>query len=360
MAIEKRGNVWWCDFTVKGERYRQSLGTSDKEVAKQRHDQLKAEKWELSQEPQRHTFADALKIWLAAAQRDNSDLYRIRAFNLQDYRLSEITEDVLEQVLSIYQGATRNRCIQLLTAILNTAVRRKWIEKVPHMERVKVANGRTRWLTYEEWKRLQAELPTNLRQMARFAVATGLRENNVIGLRWNQVNMRRRVAWVHPDEAKAGTAIGIPLSDDALQVLKEQVGLHKEFVFVYFRSEKTEDNDEGQPEGKPVTKASTKAWKAALVRAGIDVVETEKVDERGEPILTSTFRWHDLRHTWASWHVMNGTPLEVLQKLGGWKTVQMVLRYAHLAPEHLASFANNARHTNPPHSPSGVNNGAAV
>jgi integrase len=51
--------------------------------------------------------------------------------------------------------------------------------------------------------------------------------------------------------------------------------------------------------------------------------------------------WHTLRHTWASWHVMNRTPLEVLQKLGG-SSLNMVLRYAHPAPEYLASWANNA------------------
>jgi hypothetical protein len=54
------------------------------------------------------------------------------------------------------------------------------------------------------------------------------------------------------------------------------------------------------------------------------------------------FRWHDLRHTWTSWHVQNGTPLAVLQELGGWRDLKMVLRCAHLAPGHLAPFAGNS------------------
>ena len=51
-------------------------------------------------------------------------------------------------------------------------------------------------------------------------------------------------------------------------------------------------------------------------------------------------RWHDLRHTWASWHVQQGTPLAVLQELGGWESSEMVRRYAHFGKEHTALYAN--------------------
>jgi len=52
----------------------------------------------------------------------------------------------------------------------------------------------------------------------------------------------------------------------------------------------------------------------------------------------------DLRHTWASWHVQAGTPLNVLQELGGWSDYSMVPRYAHLSPEHLAKFCTSKYH----------------
>ena len=71
-------------------------------------------------------------------------------------------------------------------------------------------------------------------------------------------------------------------------------------------------------------KANTRAWKQAFDRAGIE-----------------EFRWHDLRHTWASWHVQSGTPLNALQELGGWSCYSMVQRYAHLSADHLAGYADN-------------------
>jgi integrase len=75
--------------------------------------------------------------------------------------------------------------------------------------------------------------------------------------------------------------------------------------------------------GEPIRQASTKAWYQALDRAGIE-----------------DFRWHDLRHTWASWHVQQGTPLFALQEMGGWESTSMVRRYAHLSAEHLAPYAD--------------------
>ena len=53
------------------------------------------------------------------------------------------------------------------------------------------------------------------------------------------------------------------------------------------------------------------------------------------------FTFHDWRHTWASWHVQRGTPLNVLKELGGWQTLEMVQKYSHLAPSHVERWAGN-------------------
>ncbi|WP_252389349.1 site-specific integrase, partial [Escherichia coli] len=64
------------------------------------------------------------------------------------------------------------------------------------------------------------------------------------------------------------------------------------------------------------------SWLSACRRAGIE-----------------DFRFHDLRHTWASWLIQSGVPLSVLQEMGGWESIEMVRRYAHLAPNHLTEHA---------------------
>jgi len=72
-----------------------------------------------------------------------------------------------------------------------------------------------------------------------------------------------------------------------------------------------------------IIQVNTKTWHATLKKVGI-----------------TEFRWHDLRHTWASWHVQAGTPLHVLQELGGWESVEMVRKYAHLSSDHLTQYVD--------------------
>lgn len=114
---------------------------------------------------------------------------------------------------------------------------------------------------------------------------------------------------MHPDQAKARRAIAVPLNAEAQAIVLKRKGGHATHVFSF--------------RGKPITQVSTKGWYGAMKRAGIE-----------------NFRWHDLRHTWASWHVQRGTPLFALKELGGWESAEMVRRYAHLTADHLAPYAD--------------------
>lgn len=250
------------------------------------------------------------------------DRYRLNWINnhLGDPTLSAITDTVIASLIRSKrdEGAspgTLQRYIGLIHTVLNGAKRAGWLAAVPAMPDIMTPPGRVRWLNQREWQRLEPLLPPHLRQLARFTLATGLRRH----IRWEQVHPGRRALWISADDMKQEDALGVPLNDDAVAVLEEQQGVHAVWVFPY--------------NGKPVHLTSTKAWHLALTTAGIE-----------------RFTWHDLRHTWASWHGMKGTRLEELQVLGGWKTREMVQRYAHLAPQHLARVASNVRPVDHAHS----------
>lgn len=314
MSLYQVGETWYVYLVHKGRRIRRSAGTSDKDRARRFHDELRAALWNEAP-PAGRTLKDAARAWLEAGRRSEKDAYRLRRLieQLGDEALDAIDADSVASAFAGQSAGNHNRNRALLVALLNTARLRGWIGKVPHLPARKAAAPRIRFLGAEEWQRLLAELPAHLKPMARLAITTGLRRANVTHLEWSQVDLSRRVAWIHPDQAKSGKPIGVPLSDEAVAVLRGQIGQSNQWVFPTNR-------------GGPQVQIST-GWKAALKRAGIE----------------TGFRWHDLRHTWASWHVMSGTPLEVLQKLGGWSSLAMVMRYAHLAPDHLAGFANNAK-----------------
>jgi integrase len=235
--------------------------------------------------------------------------------HLGDKSLDAITRNVIDRITDAklaegVSNATANRMLEIVRAVLRKCVNEwEWLDRTPKVRMLKEPTRRIRFLTRQEAQRLLAALPEHLADMAAFTLATGLRRANVTGLQWSQVDLERGIAWVHPDQAKARKAIAVPLNAEAVSLIRKRLGKHPTHVFSF--------------RGKPIVQVSTKAWYAALDAAGI-----------------KDFRWHDLRHTWASWHVQQGTPLFALQELGGWESASMVRRYAHLGAEHLAPYAD--------------------
>lgn len=133
--------------------------------------------------------------------------------------------------------------------------------------------------------------------------------------------MQRRVAWVNPEDSKSNRAIGVALNDTSCKVLRDQIGKHHKWVFVHTKEGIRPDGSK-TPTVRKMRVDDQRAWNAACRRAGIE-----------------DFRFHDLRHTWASWLIQSGVPLSVLQEMGGWESIEMVRRYAHLAPNHLTEHA---------------------
>ena len=322
MSLYKREGspYWWVRFIHSGKRVQKSAGTSDRQKAQEYHDKLKSELWQqdrLGVKPSR-TWNDAVVRWLretGSKATHKNDIQKLRWLDqhLRGAQLDRITRDQLAVIAELRateaSPATANRYTALIRAILRkAALEWEWLDRVPKVRMFKEAQRRVRWITREQANQLLALLPEHLAELVRFSLATGLRQANVLQLEWSQLELQRRVAWIHADQAKARKAIGVPLNDEAVAVIRRQLGKHQVRVFAF--------------RGRPVAWANTKAWRRAVAAAGL-----------------GDFRWHDLRHTWASWHAQAGTSALELQEMGGWETPAMVRRYAHLSPEHLAKAA---------------------
>lgn len=311
MSVRKRGTMWWIDFTTSsGQRVRQSAQTTDRKAAVELHDRLKAEMWRVERlgHKQRRLYDEAAARWLKERAHKASirnDATAIAFFREHFKYLDEITRDKVDKLLTDKSSATANRYVAFLRAMLRLAEREwEWIDRAPVLRMRQESKRRIRWLTPQEAAELIASIGEKHRNPMRFALSTGLRMGNVLGLEWRQVDLNRGCAWIHADQAKARRAISVPLNEAAMAVLREQQERHPTLVFA------------GQK------RPDSKVWRKALERAGL-----------------TNFRWHDLRHTWASWHAQAGTPMQVLQEMGGWETAEMVRRYAHLGAEHLVEHA---------------------
>jgi len=322
-GIWKRADsrFWWIDVVLpNGRRLRGSAKTENREeaeavVAKLRHEAFNEA---LRGVKPKHQWREAVVQFLAckANLRSVEDFRRILRHldaSLGALTLNEIDGDAIARVkgerLALgNKPGTVNRYLATIRCVLRMARDElQWVDSIPKIRLLPGEVERDRWLTGEEAETLIAACPAHLAAMVRFALATGCRAREIAGLEWRRVDLERRTAWL--DVTKNGTPRGVPLNTDAVMVLAGELGKNRRYCFSY--------------KGEPIRwELSNSAWKNALRKAGID-----------------DFRFHDLRHTWASWHRQAGTSCDELKDLGGWKSRVMVDRYAKFATEHLAAAA---------------------
>jgi integrase len=263
-----------------------------------------------------------LKYWTCAIWKNHERQQRNERTNicrnldpyLGDKMLTEISGDVIWSVAQreLAKGnkpATVNRYLATVRGVLRMARDEwQWIDNFPKVRMLPGEVERDRWLTHDEADRLISLCPVHLAAIARFALATGCRASEITGLEWNRVDLERKTAWLN--HTKNGTPRGVPLNADAVAVLEGEVGKHPASCFTY--------------RGEPIRwGVCNTGWLEAVRKAGL-----------------TDFRFHDLRHTWASWHRQAGTSCDELKDLGGWKSRVMVDRYAKFATEHLAVAAS--------------------
>jgi integrase len=221
-----------------------------------------------------------------------------------------ITKHRTVSATPVSANTTSNKYTGVVAAVLNAACKEwEWIEVVPKFRKYPQPSHRTCWLRLEDWRSLEAELPSHLLLPARFALATGLRASKVFGLEWSQIDMPYRSMTHTGVHNKRGNTI--PLNDTAMSVINEIKGgpfVHMSRVFTY--------------KGRPLNDYG-KAWYKALERAGIE-----------------DFPWHGFRHTFASWLGQSGAPDGVLDQLCGWAEKDTRGVYSHLDVEPLRMYSS--------------------
>ncbi len=257
--------------------------------------------------------------------RDQESCYRLRLKaawgrrHLDQIRTGDVVafqESLIREGLS---AASSNRYTALIKRIFNLALHWEvYAGRNPaRRAQMRPEQGRERFLTDDElvalFKALEKEPNLTAACAIALLAATGARRGEVLGARWERVDVERRILTVPASSSKSGKTRHIPLSDAALRILARVPRVGSPWVFP------------GTDPAKPVADLK-KAWMRVKLRAGI------------EP----SFPLHSLRHTYASRLVGQGRSLYEVGQLLGHATVSMTARYAHLAPQRLVEAANLA------------------
>jgi len=325
MGLYRRGQVWWMVFTHKGKHYRKSTETTNPKLAQRVYDKIKGQiaegKWFEVQEEK--TFGEMMDRYLIehVSKKKSKRSYEGYVRNLrtffEDYKLSEITADLIlkyreKRAEGGVKPATVNRDLAIMKNAFNRATY-KWepswatVNPVKKVEMLAENNERDRWLSKEEVDRLKAACPGWLWEICLFAIHTGLRQGELLSLRWPMVDMARKVIVIPRPFTKNKEPKTVPLNDYAMKVLKKRPRSIKTDLVFY-------TSNHSQYRGRNVDRS----FSIALAKAGI-----------------KDFRFHDLRHTCATWLLHSGADIYEVQKILGHKNGEITKRYAHHSAETL-------------------------
>jgi integrase len=334
MSLIKRGLVWQISIRdSEGNRIRRSLKTSNRKKAQRIHDKVVGDvaegRW-FERRPD-HSFKDMMDQYLTehVSQKKSARSYRgyvknLLAFFGEDILISEITPSLINQfkVKRREDGAkagTINRDLSILKNCFNIAMKQwEWVDSNPvaKISMEKEPQGRVRFLTDEEFDRLCDACPEWLKPIVLTAKHTGLRKENILSLKWSQVNLFRQEITI--EDTKNDERLCVPMNVTLIKLFKRLARVrHIKSQYVFFHPSAKKKSAKGTLNGKRYYEVKT-SFQRALEEAGIE-----------------DFRFHDLRHCYAPDLVRRDVDLYVVQKLLGHKSQTMTQRYAHLAQENL-------------------------
>jgi integrase len=254
----------------------------------------------------------------------------IRYKDMETYR-NNIKQKITKKG-TVRTGASVNREISCLHHLLAKGVEWEMMEHNPFDKGKSLLleenNQRLRFLTEEEIQGLIQECPKHLRRIVECALNTGMRKGEILSLKWSQI----RNGFIYLQKTKTNESRQIPINDELAELFKtirKENGFKNEYVFIYAKGEHNLKGKEPVRKRKgliPVAEDLSnikRSFASTLVRAKIE-----------------DFRFHDLRHTFASHMIMRGASLKEVQEILGHKTMTMTLRYAHLSQEHKKKAVN--------------------
>ena len=318
--------VWWVSLTVNGKRYRKSTETEDKDFARRILKSIEGKvaegKWfpDIETKQAEYTFqelAERYSVWAEGRQkayaRWKSYIIKQLTGRYGNMILSRFNTHMLEQFQTerLKKGnkpATVNRLIAVISHMFTKAVDWNMMDKeIVTAIRVKMLpenNKRLRYLSQEECTALVNACDVHLRPIVIAALNTGCRKSEILGLRWD-AHIDLKHGFILLDKTKNGERREIPINA-TLKTVFQGLTRRLDVPYVFF------DSSTGKP-----YKDVKRSFFSACRKAGI-----------------RDFRFHDLRHTFASQLVMAGVDLTTVRELLGHKDIKMTLRYAHLAPSH--------------------------
>lgn len=334
-----RSPNWIVRGTLRGIRVEESTGTGDRRAAEEIRAKREAEILAQSIYGRRATatFAEAAVSYLENGGSRRFIEPVIRHFGTTP--LAQIGQaEIQAGALKVYPKATpATRSRQFFTpavAVLRHAAKNGWCER-PLIERPEKAKERLRWLKHEEAERLIDAAGPSFKVLLIFLLYTGCRAGEAVWLDWANVDLQR--AQVTFIDTKNGDTRSVPLVPRVVAALANIKGRTGE-VFrkpngkAYERPKKMDDTSAG--------KRIRKAFEGAVQRAGLGewVPHKNPVKAKaGVMVFETDVTPHVTRHTWASWHYQQNRNMGELMELGGWKTLSMVMRYAHVNVEHLGA-----------------------
>ena len=330
MGLYKRGSVWWMRFTCQGKQIKRSTETDDKKLAQRIFDKVKGEvaerKWFERLPGEDRTFKELVEKYMEEhSARNKAPRSYVRDKSLRDHlvktfgelTLLGITPNLISEYKTKRRGegaapSTINNELGLMSHAFNLAIKEwEWVKENPvkMVSKEKVNNLIERWLTLEEENKLLASSPKRLQEIIIFAINTGLRQSEILDLKWPRADLSRRTITIL--EQKNQGKDTLPLNERALGILRERSkNLCGETEYVFH------------------TRNATRIASHNLQEAFNSAVKKARIEK---------LRFHDLRHTFATRLVQAGVDLYAVQKLGRWKNISMVMRYAHHYPESLRS-----------------------